>query len=66
MESYSQVKVEVSLGNGKPNFVYSLHELKKYFLSGGEVAGSEGGETTPAAAAPAEGEEGKDEVTIDL
>lgn len=30
---------------------------------GGEVAGSEGGETTPAAGgAPAEGEEGKDEV----
>lgn len=31
LESYSQVKVEVSLGNGTPNFVYSLHELKKYF-----------------------------------
>nr|XP_022331438.1 dynein intermediate chain 2, ciliary-like isoform X1 [Crassostrea virginica]XP_022331443.1 dynein intermediate chain 2, ciliary-like isoform X1 [Crassostrea virginica] len=29
----------------------------------GEVAGSEGGETTPAAAAPAEGEEGKDETS---
>ena len=59
MESYSQVKVEVSLGT-----LYTVFMNKKKFWSGGEVAGSEGGETTPAAAAPAEGEEGKDEVTI--
>lgn len=41
--------------------------LKIYiFLSpvGGEVAASEGGEATSAAGAPAEGEEGKDDVSV--